>query len=177
MKFLQTLFVATIAATVIYGTVIVRVVGYKSKTTNWLKTPDIEAISCGPDKNDKGKKFDEDRSVNMLCGDYEGIRIIEAFWGRNDTFTCQTAEKQSTLTHKKMCWPETYETLNRLMKHVCDNKQTCRVPLYFFDNEICPSVRKYIRVLYECRHLSGMKRSHINKMRNLRTKRQNRSKQ
>ena len=62
-----------------------------------------------------------------------------------------------------MCLPEDKDYVYRKVAESCQGQKQCFLiasPLYF-DTEICPHVRKYLRIKYECRQMSGMKRMRI----------------
>lgn len=124
---------------------------HKAKLTNWLKETNKTAVAC------------QGESTDLACGDYEGVRIVDAFWGRDDKLTCQSQDPLSTQSTKEMCLPNDKDYAYRKVAESCQGRRECFViatPL-FFDTELCPHVRKYIRIRYECRQMSGMKRGKI----------------
>eukprot|EP00794_Sanderia_malayensis_P018813 gene18813-20709_t len=112
----------------------------------------------------------EGESVNINCPNYEGIRIVDAFWGRDDTKTCQPDNPLEERSYKDMCKPVKNNYALDKVKEQCHELESCKVfaTTTFFDTELCPNVIKYVRVKYECRHMSGMKRSWINKLKKIR---------
>lgn len=102
-------------------------------------------------------------TTNIMCGGYEGIRVNDAFWGRDNEVDCQSDDPLSYLTHKATCKPLDLDYAYRKVSEICQDRSVCVIagtPL-FFDTELCPNVRKYVRVKYECREMSGMKKSLI----------------
>ena len=130
---------------------------FKAGVTKWLKQANITNISCEDDISEKGELLESDGMVNMQCADYEGISLVDVYWGRKDKVTCQTNER-SKFTHKEICDVEQLRP-KILMKLKCEGEQICRIPLYFFDHDICPHIRKYLEVTFHCCHMSGMKRA------------------
>ena len=135
---------------------------FKGKVTSWLREENITNISCQDDVDKTGQILEKDGTVNMLCDNYEGISVEDTFWGRDDRETCQT-NKGSKLTHKEMCGVGKLrqDRTTKTIELHCGGKQICKIPLYFFDDEICPHVRKYLLIVFSCSHLSGMKRAAI----------------
>ena len=109
----------------------------------------------------------EGEVVNINCPNYEGIRIVDAFWGRDDIVTCQPSNPLETRSYKDMCKPAAKEYAKRKVYEMCHTLESCRIPAstIMFDTDLCPNVIKYLRVLYECRHMTGMKKSLIEKLR------------
>ena len=128
---------------------------HQKKLTNWRKLIDGLEIGC------------EGEEVNIACPNYEGIRIVNAFWGRDDAATCQPDNFDEKRSYKDMCKPVDKEYAKRKVKQMCHGIEICRIPATttFFDTELCPNVIKYLRVNYECRHMTGMKKSLIEKVR------------
>ena len=128
---------------------------HQKKLTNWIKLAGGLEVAC------------EGEEVNINCPNYEGIRIINAFWGRDDATTCQPDDPLEPKSYKDMCKPVDKEYAKRKVKQMCHSNEMCRIPATttFFDTEICPNVIKYLRVNYECRHMTGMKKSLIEKLR------------
>lgn len=120
--------------------------GHRGRVTNWLKSGINEMIAC------------QGEPLNIMCNHYEGIRITDGFWGRDNDIDCQVDDPLSTLTHKENCLPIDKDYAFRKLQQSCQDQTSCSVvgsPL-FFDTEICPHVKKFIRAKYECRQLSGM---------------------
>ena len=128
-----------------------RTLCHKSKLTNWLREPNNTAIAC------------QDEETNVMCRDYEGIRINEAFWGRDNKLDCQIEDPLSVLTHKEMCLPNDHDYAYRKVAETCQGHNFCSLvgTSLYFDTELCPHVRKFLRIKYECREMSGMKRSNL----------------
>lgn len=128
---------------------------HKKKLTNWRKLVDVKEIAC------------EGEEVNLNCPNYEGIRIVDAFWGRDDVTTCQPDDPLEPKSYKDMCKPVDKEYAKRKIKEMCHTSESCRIPATttVFDTELCPNVIKYLRVDYECRHMTGMKKTLIEKLR------------
>ena len=128
---------------------------HKKKLTEWVKMADALAVGC------------EGEYVDINCPNYEGIRIVSAFWGRDDVVTCQPDNPLEPKSYKDMCKPVAKDYAFRKVKHMCQGIESCKIPAttLFFDTEMCPNVLKYLRIKYECRHMTGMKKSLIEKMR------------
>lgn len=128
---------------------------HQKKLTQWVKMPDALEVAC------------EGEEVNINCPNYEGIRVVNAFWGRDDATTCQPSDPLEPKSYKDMCKPVDKEYAKRKVKHMCHGIESCKIPAttIFFDTELCPNVIKYLRVDYECRHMTGMKKSLIEKVR------------
>lgn len=128
---------------------------HQKKLTNWIKLAGGLEVAC------------EGEEVNINCANYEGIRIINAFWGRDDATTCQPEDPLEPKSYKDMCKPVDKEYAKRKVKQMCHGNEMCRIPAAttFFDTELCPNIIKYLRVNYECRHMTGMKKTLIEKLR------------
>ena len=126
-------------------------ISHRGHVTNWLKSAQNEMIAC------------QGEPLNLMCNHYEGIRITDAFWGRDNEVDCQVDDPMSTQTHHEKCLPIDKDIVFRKIEESCQDQTQCSVvgSSGFFDRELCPHVKKYARVTYECRQLSGMRRSNI----------------
>ena len=124
---------------------------YSGKLSNWLIERNNTALACQGD------------SENIMCGAYQGIRINDAFWGRDNKIDCQVDNPLSPLTDTQMCFTLDKDYAYRKLAEVCQGQQTCQFEgtSLYFDTELCPHIRKYARVKYECRQMSGMKKSDL----------------
>ena len=143
------------AALLVVIAFIASVLGHQKKLTNWVKMPESIGLAC------------EGEYVDINCPNYEGIRIVDAFWGRDDVTTCQPGQPLATKSYKDMCKPVQKDYAKLKLKQMCHGIESCRIPAttVFFDTELCPNVLKYLRVNYECRHMTGMKKSLIERLR------------
>ena len=129
------------------------VVPINPRLTNWVKATENVAIAC------------QNEEVNLNCNDYEGIRIKEAFWGRDNNVDCEVDDPLSTMTNKETCFPLDKDYAYRKTAEICQGHQSCTLmgTSMNFDTSLCPHVKKFARVAYECRQLSGMRRSTVHK--------------
>lgn len=132
---------------------------HKKKVTDWRKSEILEALAC------------EGESADINCPNYEGIKITSAFWGRDDTLTCQPDDPLAKRSYKETCMPIDKGYALRKVNQVCKSLETCKIfaTPTFFDTELCPNVIKYVRIKYECRHMTGMRRSKIQQSSNSET--------
>ena len=63
------------------------VVAHRGHVTNWLISKPNEVVAC------------EKESVNLMCDHYQGIRVTEAFWGRDNDMDCQVDDPLSSQSH------------------------------------------------------------------------------
>ena len=61
------------------------VTSHRGHVTNWLISKPNEMVAC------------ERENMNLMCDHYQGIRITEAFWGRDNDFDCQVSEIRTCL--------------------------------------------------------------------------------
>ena len=125
----------------------------EGRLTAMLKADHMTALACQGD------------TTNLSCENYEGIRVTDAFWGRDNKIDCQSDDPLEYLTHKETCSPLDHDYAYRKVTELCEKKDHCTIagtPL-FFDTELCPHVRKFVRVEFECREMSGMRKSDVEK--------------
>lgn len=124
---------------------------HRGRLSNWLKGSNNTAIVC------------QDEPINIICNDYEGIRVSDAFWGRDNKIDCQVDDPLSPQSDKEMCSPIDHDYAYRKVSEVCQGYQKCSLvgSSLYFDTELCPHVKKYARIKYECREMSGMRRSMV----------------
>ena len=127
---------------------------HEANETSWVKLEKASNIIC------------QNEVLTMQCPNYESIHILpDAFWGRDDNVTCQepTLRKGEHCSHTKMCIPEDTMMDDEKIRRACHKEQFCILVAnnYFFrfEHDICPEVCKYIRFNYECRQMSGMRKS------------------
>lgn len=100
----------------------------------------------------------EGSDLNLMCGIEQGIKILSAFWGRNDTKTCALeAEKHSQKTTIP-CTPYCSSYPLEKVKSICNKKQFCTLSATtsFFELPLCcPNVLKYLKVSYNCHLMTG----------------------
>ncbi|KAL9976064.1 hypothetical protein ACROYT_G013307 [Oculina patagonica] len=84
----------------------------------------------------------------VQCKQYELIKIIKAFWGRDDHVTCPKIPAELT---SDLCETNAENTLAKINGQ-CKNKQACEVVAsnIFFDDDSCGNVYKYLKIWYEC---------------------------
>jgi len=121
-------------------------ISHRGHVTNWLKSKPNEGISCA------------DESLNLMCDHYEGIRVTESFWGRDNDVDCQVDDPLSKATHKEKCFPLEKNAAFQKVENQCQDKTECTIsaPSLGLDMEFCPHIKKFLRVKYECRQLDGM---------------------
>ena len=128
---------------------------HKATHTNWVKLEHASTIAC------------QDESAVLQCPNYEGIFIIDAFWGRKDNITCQPGELNPMCSYTKMCIPKDSDADDKRVKEACHTEQSCTViasNMFFrFDQDICPEVCKYLQVNYDCKQMSGMRKMVVQK--------------
>ena len=124
--------------------------GHNAAHTNWVKLENASTIAC------------QGESAILQCPNYEGVFIVDAFWGREDNITCQPNELNPTCSHTEMCIPKDREADDKRVNEECHTEQWCTViasNLFFrFDQDICPEVCKYLQINYHCKQMSGMKK-------------------
>ena len=131
-----------------------RITCHEAKHTKWIKLEKASNIIC---QNDL---------LTMQCPNYESIYILpNAFWGRDDNVTCQQPRMPNgkNCSSTKMCIPDDKDMDDIRIREACHKEQYCVLianNIFFrFARDICPDVCKYVRLNYECRQMSGMKRS------------------
>eukprot|EP00112_Aurelia_sp_Birch-Aquarium-sp1_P009506 Seg2082.5 transcript_id=Seg2082.5/GoldUCD/mRNA.D3Y31 product="Collagen alpha-1" protein_id=Seg2082.5/GoldUCD/D3Y31 len=85
----------------------------------------------------------------VQCKQYEVIKIVKAFWGRDDHATC--GKVPAGLTSDRLC--ETNAENTRLkVDGQCKQEMACEVVAsnIFFDDNSCGNVYKYLKIWYEC---------------------------
>merc|ERR1712226_1425215 len=129
------------------------VLSINPRLTNWVKTKDNVALAC------------QGEDVNINCNDYEGIRVKDAFWGRDNKEDCQVDDPLSTMTDKETCFHLDKGYAYNKVAEICQGHQSCQVigTSLNFDTSMCPHIKKFARINYECRQLSGMRRSMVHK--------------
>lgn len=84
-------------------------------------------------------------------GPYELIRIRNAFWGRDNDYTCTKSGVTHGLRSDKNCAQDESNTMTKI-REACDNENVCEVvasPIYF-DKTDCPDIYKYLKLEWEC---------------------------
>lgn len=134
--------------TILFASVITSTQSTRSHVTNWLKSKPNDMVAC------------EAECMNLMCDHYEGIRIIDAFWGRDNDIDCQVDNPLFSQSDKEHCYALDKNYAFRKVEEECQNKPECEISAskFGFDLTICPHVKKFFRVKYECRQLDGSKR-------------------
>ena len=117
---------------------------FESDLTKWVRLGNATALGC------------EGNMLSLSCaGEEEGLKINSAFWGRDDLKTC-LPEKPANHRQLKFC-PPAGDTLG-FLRHVCEKRPFCTFPVSeeFFEKSLCPGVPKFLKVVYDCRMMSGM---------------------
>jgi len=117
--------------------------------------PDIKTE--GP--ADPGDKTKQRRSVTcqgqkewLQCdGPYELIKIKNAFWGRDNDYTCTKSGVTHGLRTDKNCAQDESNTMNKV-REACDNENVCEVVAsgIYFDKADCSDIYKYLTLDWEC---------------------------
>lgn len=117
---------------------------FESTLTKWVRLANATALGC------------EGNMLWLSCaGQEEGLKINSAFWGRDDLKTCIPDKPSQQL---KFCPPtDPLYPLTKL-RSACEKQPFCNVPVSdaFFEKPLCPGVAKYLKVVYDCRMMSGM---------------------
>ncbi|RMX51057.1 hypothetical protein pdam_00018896 [Pocillopora damicornis] len=117
---------------------------FESNLTEWVRQANATALGC------------EGHMLTLSCaGQEEGLKINSAFWGRNDLKTCIPDKPREQM---KMCSPVEPLYAVKKLRHVCEGQPTCGFPVSdaFFEKPLCPGVSKFLKVVYDCRMMSGM---------------------
>lgn len=118
---------------------------FESTLTNWVRLANATALGC------------EGNPLSLSCaGQEEGLKINSAFWGRDDLKTCLPEGNPSK--QLKFCLPTDAKYALVKLKSVCEKQPFCSVPVSdtFFEKALCPGVPKFLKVVYDCRMMSGM---------------------
>lgn len=117
---------------------------FESKLTNLVRKANIIELGC------------EGQPINLMCGSEEGIKVKSVFWGRSDTTTCPSANPKKTT--KQLCKEGDPNYPLKKVKTLCDSEPRCilHASETYFEAPLCPKVSKYLRVVYDCRLMSGM---------------------
>lgn len=100
----------------------------------------------------------EGSDTNLMCGLEQGIDVLSAFWGRNDTKTCELQANEQSMKTNIPCTPYCSSYPLKKVKSLCNKKQFCTLSASaeFFELPLCcPNVLKYLKVRYNCRLMSG----------------------
>ena len=117
---------------------------FESKLTKLVRQGNITGLGC------------EGNTLWLSCaGQEEGLKINSAFWGRSDLKTCLGDKPSKQL---KVCPPTEPLYALKKLSTVCDAQPFCNVPVNdaFFEKPLCPGVSKFLKVVYDCRVMSGM---------------------
>lgn len=117
---------------------------FESALTNWVRLANATALGC------------EGNMLSLSCaGQEEGLKINSAFWGRDDLKTCLSEKPSQQL---KFCPPADPQYALGKLRSVCEKQPSCGVPVSdaFFEKSLCPGVSKFLKVVYDCRMMSGM---------------------
>jgi len=85
----------------------------------------------------------------LQCRQYEVIKVLRIFWGREDDQICRNPPRG--LTVNKVCESNTENAFNKVSAQ-CRNQQGCEIVAsnIFFDDDTCGEVYKYLKICYEC---------------------------
>jgi len=100
----------------------------------------------------------EGSDMNLMCGIEQGINVMSAFWGRNDTKTCELQAKGNSPKTNIPCTPYCSTYPLEKVRTLCNKKQFCTLSAStaFFELPLCcPNVLKYLKVGYSCHLMSG----------------------
>lgn len=114
---------------------------FESALTNWVRLANATALGC------------EGNMLSLSCaGQEEGLKINSAVWGRDDLKTCLPDKPSKQLN---FCSPKTVPVD---LTHICEKQPSCSfyVSEALFGKPFCPSVPKFLKVVYDCRMMSGM---------------------
>lgn len=119
---------------------------FESNLTKWVRLANATALGC------------EGNMLSLSCaGEEEGLKINSAFWGRDDLKTCLPDKPSNQL---KFCPPTDQLRLavTEKLRSVCEKRPFCSIPVSeaFFEKSLCPAVPKFLKVVYDCRMMSGM---------------------
>merc|ERR1712226_687108 len=83
----------------------------------------------------------------------------------NVALACQGDDPLSTMTDKETCFHLDKGYAYNKVAEICQGHQSCQVigTSLNFDTSMCPHIKKFARINYECRQLSGMRRSMVHK--------------
>jgi len=123
------------------------------------KAENADAKSTSATSPDDSEKEKVRRSITcqgqkewLQCdGPYELIRIRNAFWGRDNDYTCTRSGITHGLRSDKNCAQDESNTMTKI-REACDNENVCEVvasPIYF-DKTDCPDIYKYLKLEWEC---------------------------
>lgn len=88
----------------------------------------------------------------ILCGSRQLVKIVHAFWGRDNHYTCaQTNYNSSNMTVTQLTEMDPDHVL-RTLKYYCNDKQSCPIAARrgIFGDTQDPHVAKYLQVWHEC---------------------------
>lgn len=116
---------------------------HESKLTKLVKLANVTELAC------------EGEKVVLTCDEGDGIKIKSAFWGRNDTKLCPSKDKNKT---NDLCKPFNPSYPLEKLASICDASSRCEVDASeaYFEVPLCKSKSKYLRVVYDCRAMSGL---------------------
>ena len=117
---------------------------FESKLTDVVRKASIIELGC------------DGQSIYLMCGREEGIKVKSVFWGRNDTTTCPSSKPRKTT--KQLCKAGDPSYPLKKVTNLCDSKTMCALDASetYFEAPVCPNVAKYLKVVYDCRLMSGL---------------------
>lgn len=121
--------------------------GHISQLTNWIKQANITELAC------------EGKRIFLSCNEGEGIKIKSAFWGRDDPYLCSSGNTpEITNSTNQLCKPLNPSYPLVKLKQICDASPTCEVDASeaYFEIPLCKNITKYLRLVYDCRAMSGL---------------------
>lgn len=119
------------------------VYGHESKLTNWVKRANVSELAC------------EGQKMLLACDEQDGIKIQSAFWGRNNSAICRTTDSAKT---NNICKPLDANYPLKKLSDICDGTSRCEIDASeaYFEVPLCPRIAKYLKVVYDCRAMSGL---------------------
>ncbi|KAK3752817.1 hypothetical protein QZH41_016350, partial [Actinostola sp. cb2023] len=86
----------------------------------------------------------------LLCADQKIVKITQAFWGRDNYYTC-AQPTSSSMTSSQLTQMDP-DHVRRTLKYQCTDKQSCPITAtrLAFGDIADPAVSKYLKVWYEC---------------------------
>lgn len=117
--------------------------GHESKLTDWVKRANVSELAC------------EGQKMLLSCDEQDGIKIQSAFWGRNSSTICKTTDSTKT---NNICKPLDSNYPLKKLSDICDATSRCEIDASeaYFEVPLCPRIAKYLKVVYDCRAMSGL---------------------
>jgi len=99
----------------------------------------------------------EDNLMIQCRNRYNKITVKDVFYGRDNLFTCTS----KTFNATKLCDQPTPSPIVQKVQMMCSGENKCKIPVTseFLEKksgEICPDIRKYLKVTYSCQQIPQM---------------------